>query len=186
MAATYLFLNSRESILYSSFEQYMGNEFQNVQQIKPSKITPQDCIINKKIDDKKSNILDKNPIYNFVNSFSELKWKQVFKGFQEYSFKLSKNESGKLIKMSPGAKVPLHSHSGKEYILVLEGNFSDEHGFYSKGDLQINDSKIKHTPIASEKEGCICLTITEDNLIFYGPFAPLLNIFTLIKSLILK
>ena len=44
--------------------------------------------------------------------------------------------------MDPGVSVPLHSHGGKEYILVLEGSFCDEYGEYSKGDIQINDQKI--------------------------------------------
>ena len=84
--------------------------------------------------------------------------------------------------MDPGTNVPLHSHNGKEYILVLEGSFSDEYGTYSKGNLQINDSKVKHTPFSCDKDGCICLTITEEELVFYGPFAPILNLLTFIKS----
>ena len=84
--------------------------------------------------------------------------------------------------MDPGTSVPIHSHNGKEFILVLEGSFCDEFGKYSKGDLQINDSKIKHTPKSCINQGCICLTITEEDLVFYGPLAPILNIFTFIKS----
>ena len=76
----------------------------------------------------------------------------------------------KLIKMDPGVSVPLHSHGGKEYILVLEGSFCDEFGKYNKGDIQINDQKIKHTPIACKDEGCICLSITEKDVIFYGKY----------------
>ena len=68
--------------------------------------------------------------------------------------------------MDPGTNVPLHSHNGKEYILVLEGSFSDEYETYSKGNLQINDSKVKHTPFACDKNECICLTITEEELVF--------------------
>ena len=44
--------------------------------------------------------------------------------------------------MEPGASVPIHSHGGKEYTLVLSGSFCDEYGNYSKGDIQINDQKI--------------------------------------------
>ena len=36
---------------------------------------------------------------------------------------LTNTEKAKLIKMDPGAKVPLHTHNGKEFILVLEGSF---------------------------------------------------------------
>ena len=84
--------------------------------------------------------------------------------------------------MDPGASVPLHSHGGKEYILVLSGSFCDEYGSYKKGDIQINDQKIKHTPVASDTDGCVCLTITEKEVIFFGRFGSFLNLFTFIKS----
>jgi len=183
IASTYLFLNSSESSVYNDFENYCGNEFDNISQVKPIKLKPNDCIT---VDSKKfntSNSKSKNKINKLLNSLNNLKWKKIFSGFYEYSLKLSKNESAKLIKMDPGARVPLHSHKGKEYILVLEGSFCDEYGEYKKGNLQINDSKIKHTPIACNKEGCICLTVTEKNLVFYGPFSFILNIMTFFKSL---
>ena len=80
--------------------------------------------------------------------------------------------------MDPGVSVPLHSHGGKEYILVLEGSFCDEYGEYSKGDIQINDQKVKHTPVACNEYGCICLTITEKDIIFFGRYGSFLNLFT--------
>ena len=84
--------------------------------------------------------------------------------------------------MDPGTSVPLHSHNGKEYILVLEGSFCDEYGEYSKGDMQINDQKIKHHPTACDKNGCICLSISENDVVFFGKFGSALNLFTFIKS----
>ena len=181
MAATYLFLNSRESSTYSQFEGYCAEEFKNVTQIKPINLKPSDCLDaleEKNYNQKKT----QNPINNFIDNLKEIKWKKVFNGFYEHSFDLSNKERAKLIKMQPGAKVPLHTHNGKEFILVLEGSFSDEYGTYSRGDLQINDSRIKHTPVSCPEKGCICLTITENDLVFFGPFAPLLNIFTLFTS----
>ena len=182
MAATYLFLNSRETSLYKEYKNYCAAEFENISQIKPSKLSPQDCNNDKQenIESVKSTA---NPINNFITNLSDLKWKRIFNGFYEFSFNVSDKEEVKLIKMAPGAKVPLHSHNGREYILVLEGSFCDEFGSYSKGDLQINDSKIKHTPIACDNNGCICLAITEEELVFYGNFAPILNIITFLKSL---
>ena len=84
--------------------------------------------------------------------------------------------------MEPGSSVPLHSHHGKEFILVLNGSFQDEYGNYSKGDIQINDQYIKHNPVASQENGCICLTITEKDVIFFGKYGSFLNLFTFIKS----
>ena len=185
MASTYLYLNTLERALYSDFENYCGSELDKTNMVNPSNLSPEDCISSAN-EYKNSNLDTYNPIQKFIRSFNSLKWRKVFNGFYEYSLKLSDKENAKLIKMAPGAKVPLHSHNGKEYILVLQGSFSDEYGTYSKGNLQINDSKIKHTPIACKNDGCICLTITEDNLIFYGPFAPILNLITFIKSIILS
>lgn len=185
MASTYLFLNSKESNIYKQFEEYCGEELKNTNQIQPDKLTAEECLIEPKITTelvKTKKLNQTNPINNFIDDLGSLTWKKIFSGFYEFSFILSKNEKAKLIKMDPGTSVPLHSHNGKEYILVLEGSFSDEYGNYKKGNLQINDSMIKHTPTACNIKGCICLTITEDELVFFGPFAPILNIITFFKS----
>ena len=186
MASTYLFLNSHESQTYKKFEKYCGEELIKSPLIEPTNLKAEDCI--KVFGSKEDTIKidNKNPINKFISSYADLKWKKIFKGFYEYSLNLSKKDSIKLIKMNPGTSVPLHSHNGKEYILVLEGSFNDEYGNYSKGDLQINDSNIKHTPIASKENVCICLSITEKELVFYGPFAPILNLATFFKSLFSK
>ena len=182
MASTYLFLNSHEASIYNQFENYCGEELKNTTPVKPEKLTMEDCI-TKNFEKDDSTIKNNNPVKKLISSYTDLKWKKVFRGFYEHSLKLSTNEYIKLIKMDPGTNVPLHSHNGKEYILVLEGSFTDEYGTYSKGSLQINDSKVKHTPFACDKGGCICLTITEKELVFYGPFAPILNLLIFIKSL---
>ena len=80
-----------------------------------------------------------NPISKTVGNLQELNWKSVYKGFKEFEIPMKDKDQIKLIKMDPGTSVPLHSHNGREYILVLDGSFSDENGEYIKGDLQIND-----------------------------------------------
>ena len=181
MASTYLFLNSKESSIFKEFESYCGEELKRTNPINPTNLTANDCMEENKINLKVEKKIDKN-----FNNLKNIKWKKIFNGFYEHQIPLSENESAKLIKMDPGAKVPLHSHNGKEYILVIDGSFCDEYGEYSKGDLQINDSKIRHTPVACNDSGCVCLTITEDDLVFYGPLSPLLNIVTFIRSMFLK
>ena len=182
MASTYLFLNSREYSQYNNFEEYCGEELKNVTQINPEKLTVADCLSEELQTSNSKKTASKNPLNNFITNISDINWKKIFSGFYEHDFDLSNKEKAKLIKMDPGAKVPLHSHNGKEFILVIDGSFCDEYGKYYKGDLQINDSNIKHMPKACEKDGCICLVITEDELVFFGPFAPLLNIIVLVKS----
>ena len=186
MAATYLFLNSKEKIIFNEFEDYCAHEFKESSLIEPQKLNAEACMV--KQETKDSDIKDSicNPLDNFIPNLDKIKWKKIFNGFYEYSFNISKKEKAKLIKISPGAKIPLHSHNGREFILVLYGKFNDEYGMYSKGDLQINDSKIKHTPNACNKHGCICLAIVEKEIVFYGPLSPILNIITFLKSFFVK
>ena len=180
-ASTYLYLNSKASNINSTFEAMLGEDLLNNDNIPVTKLKYTDCLKNEK-NDTNENYTDVSPISKLVGPLNQIKWKQVYKGFKEFNPKVSDENELKLIKMDPGASVPLHSHGGQEYILVLNGSFCDEYGKYNKGDMQINDQKIKHTPIACKDEGCICLTITEKEVIFFGRFGSFLNLFTFIKS----
>ena len=180
-ASTYLFLNTKASNLNSTFESLLGDSLLENKDTPVSKLKYTDCISDK-MKTQKQDLNKFGPLSKIIGPLDKIKWKQVFKGFNEFTAKIHGDDELKLIKMDPGASVPLHSHGGKEYILVLEGSFCDEYGKYSRGDIQINDQKIKHTPIASQNDGCICLTITEKDVIFYGKFASFLNLFTFIRS----
>ena len=177
----YLYLNSLASRKASIFENILAQNLDDLEGIKLNKLKFSDCIKKKKPAEKKVKF-KKNPLTNFVGDLNNINWKSVYKGFKEFIIPVNDNDSVKLIKMDPGTSVPLHSHNGKEYILVLDGSFCDEFGEYKKGDMQINDQKIKHHPVACNKDGCICLSITENDVIFFGKFGSILNLFTFIKS----
>ncbi len=181
-ASTYLYLNAKASNLHNTFESLLGDNLLENDDIALSNLTYKDCI--NKDNDKYSNNKesDTSPISKLTGPIGKINWKQVYKGFSEFEINLNDEDELKLIKMEPGASVPLHSHGGKEYILVLDGSFCDEYGNYNKGDIQINDQQTKHTPIACNESGCICLTITEKDVIFFGRFGSFLNLFTFIKS----
>ena len=178
-ASTYLQLNSSASRMSNTFEGILGDNLMNNVDIAPKNLKYSDCINNDII---KAEHPVKNPITSFFGDLNNLNWKQVYKGFKEFTASIEDKDELKLIKMDPGVSVPLHSHGGKEYILVLEGSFRDEYGEYSKGDIQINDQQIKHTPIASKDTGCVCLSITEKDVIFFGKYGSFLNLFTFVKS----
>ena len=180
-ASTYLYLNSKASSLGKAFENILGDNLLENDDVPMKNIKYSDCISSTRSDEL-STKEQTTPITKLVGPLSEIKWKQVYKGFSEFKPNIDDEDELKLIKMEPGASVPLHSHDGKEFILVLSGSFCDEYGEYTKGDIQINDQKIKHTPIASREHGCICLTITEKDVIFFGKFGSFLNLFTFIKS----
>ena len=177
----YLYLNSLAAKRALIFENILADDFNNIEDVTPKNLKYTDCIktsSNSKFKIDKS----KNPLTNLIGDLNNINWKSVYKGFKESNIRFNDSDSVKLIKMDPGTSVPLHSHNGKEYILVLGGSFYDEYGEYNKGDMQINDQNIKHNPTACKKDGCICLSITENDVVFFGKFGSILNLFTFIKS----
>jgi putative transcriptional regulator len=181
LISTYLHLNSVASKNASVFDNLLAEDLFKLNNTLPKKLKYTDCITsNENSTNTASSFL--NPLSKIVGNLNNINWKSVYKGFKEFDLPANDKDKIKLIKMDAGTSVPLHSHSGKEYILVIDGSFCDEYGEYKKGDLQINDHNIKHHPTACNDNGCICLSITENDVIFYGPFAPILNLFTFIKS----
>ena len=176
----YLYLNSFAAKKDSIFDNMLAQNFSELEGIEPKKLKYTDCIKND--NSKKQNINLDSPLNRIIGDLNNIDWKNVYKGFKEFKVPVNDNDSVKLIKMDPGTSVPLHSHNGKEYILVLDGSFCDEYGEYNKGDMQINDQQIKHNPTASKSSGCICLSITENDVVFFGKFGSALNLFTFIKS----
>ena len=177
----YLYLNSFAAKKASIFDNMLAQNFSELEGIEPKKLKYTDCIKN---DNSKKQIINHpdNPLNRIIGDLNNIDWKNVYKGFKEFKVPVNDNDSVKLIKMDPGTSVPLHSHNGKEYILVLDGSFCDEYGEYNKGDMQINDQQIKHNPTACKSSGCICLSITENDVVFFGKFGSALNLFTFIKS----
>ena len=60
-----------------------------------------------------------------------------------------------VLRYDPGARVPLHEHTGAETIIVLEGAQSDEKGTYVKGDMVINPTGSRHSVWTDD--GCVVL-----------------------------
>ena len=177
----YLYLNSVAAKKASIFDNMLAQNFSELKDIRLKKLKYTDCIKNEN-SKKQNNNLSNNPLSRLIGDLNHIDWKTIYKGFKEFKIPVNDNDSVKLIKMDPGTSVPLHSHNGKEYILVLDGSFSDEYGEYNKGDMQINDQKIKHNPTACNSNGCVCLSITENDVVFFGKYGSALNLFTFIKS----
>ena len=177
----YLYLNSIAAKKASIFDNMLAQNFSELKDVKLKKLKYTDCIKNEN-PKKQNNNLSNNPLSRLIGDLNHINWKTIYKGFREFKIPLNDNDSVKLIKMDPGTSVPLHSHNGKEYILVLDGSFCDEYGEYNKGDMQINDQQIKHNPTASHSDGCVCLSITENDVVFFGKYGSALNLFTFIKS----
>ena len=177
----YLYLNSIAAKKASVFDNMLAQNFNDLEGVQPKKLKYTDCI-KTPVSIKKNKNSSNNPLSRLIGNLNDIDWKTLYKGFKEFNIPVNDSDSVKLIKMDPGTSVPLHSHNGREYILVLNGSFCDEYGEYNKGDMQINDQKIKHNPTACNSNGCVCLSITENDVVFFGRFGSALNLFTFIKS----
>jgi anti-sigma factor ChrR (cupin superfamily) len=60
-----------------------------------------------------------------------------------------------IVRYAPGSHFSPHTHGGGEELLVLEGEFSDEHGDFPAGSYIRNPPTSRHTP--SSKPGCVLL-----------------------------
>ena len=76
--------------------------------------------------------------------------------------------AAELIRLEPGSRVPVHSHEGVEYTLVLTGSFHDGRHEFARGDLCIAGPDVEHTPVASDHGVCIALAVTDAPLEFRG------------------
>lgn len=72
----------------------------------------------------------------------------------------------RLLKVSPGVGVPLHTHGDEELTLILRGCYTDEVGEFGRGDLADLDGEVVHAPLATGGEPCICLIATSGPLRF--------------------
>jgi len=75
--------------------------------------------------------------------------------------------SAALIRFSPGGRIPLHSHTGYEHILVLAGSQIDEHGPVFTGGLRVHPPGSAHSVVS--ESGCVLLAIYEKPVSFFAP-----------------
>jgi putative transcriptional regulator len=107
----------------------------------------------------------------FGNSLSALRWRRVAPGVQRV---LASGISGgalMLLRVAPGSSLPLHSHSGNELTMILDGAYDDMLGHFGPGDVADLDSETLHQPVTSPGVACICLAATDGPLVFSGWFA---------------
>ena len=81
-----------------------------------------------------------------------------------------------MLEIPPGKSMPKHSHEGLEATMVFHGGYSDESGNYNKGDLVILSGDEEHSPVSSQKTGCLCLVIYSGSLKFKGILGSILNL----------
>lgn len=111
-----------------------------------------------------------SPLRDYVGGdVDAVRWSMVGGGVHQHLLPVAgKPGQARLLKIKAGETVPEHSHRGLELTLVLAGSFADGEHEFRRGDIEIADEDVKHTPIAGYGEPCICLAVTDAPLVFSG------------------
>ena len=109
------------------------------------------------------------PLRDYVGGdLDDVTWRSIGAGVRQAVLETSKDATVRLLSIPGGAAMPDHGHRGMELTLVLKGAFRDEDGRFARGDIEIANEDLHHTPLAEEGEPCICLAATDAPLRFRG------------------
>ncbi|WP_298851943.1 ChrR family anti-sigma-E factor [uncultured Ruegeria sp.] len=107
------------------------------------------------------------PLQDYVGgTVSDIRWKPIGMGVKQAILPTTKDATARLLFIPAGAAVPDHGHHGIELTMVLQGAFSDEVDCFARGDVEIADEDLEHTPVADISADCICLAVTDAPLKF--------------------
>ncbi|HKK29766.1 MAG TPA: ChrR family anti-sigma-E factor [Alphaproteobacteria bacterium] len=95
-----------------------------------------------------------------------VRWSMVGGGIRQCLLSVRSRERARLLYIPAGESVPEHGHRGMELTLVLAGSFADGGSEFRRGDIEVADEQLSHTPVAGYGEPCICLAVTDAPLIF--------------------
>lgn len=82
-----------------------------------------------------------------------------------------------LLRVAAGRAVPQHTHTGNEFVLILDGNYVDEFGYFGTGDIAICDGSVTHKPVAGPDRACTCLVVIDAPIRLTGILGAILNPF---------
>ncbi len=107
------------------------------------------------------------PLQDYVGGdIDQIRWRPVGMGVKQAILRTSPDASARLLFIPAGTAMPDHGHHGTEMTMVLQGAFSDEHETFARGDVELADQDVHHTPVADISEDCICLAVTDAKLKF--------------------
>lgn len=110
-----------------------------------------------------------HPLARYLkDGIDAIEWRQLAPGLSQHVIPADGYRPGvlRLLKISPGVKIPKHTHGDEELTLILRGSYTDEVGDFHHGDLADLDEDVLHAPMATGEEHCICLIATNGPLRF--------------------
>lgn len=140
---------------------------------------PEPEIASEPILDAASRSVMPGPLRRFVGrNLDQLKWRRVGPRIEEAVLATASPEfKTSLLRIAAGAAVPVHTHGGREYTLVLKGGIIDDGMEYRQGDVMAMDETHEHRPVATPDEECICLAVLDAPVRLTGRFTRFLNPF---------
>lgn len=109
------------------------------------------------------------PLQSYVGGdMDAVRWRPIGGGVRQAVLDTDGGATVRLLAIPGGAAMPDHGHRGMELTLVLQGAFRDEQDRFARGDIEVANEDLHHTPIAEEGTDCICLAATDAPLRFKG------------------
>ncbi|TCP61684.1 ChrR-like anti-ECFsigma factor [Rhodovulum bhavnagarense] len=109
------------------------------------------------------------PLRDYVGGdLDTVEWRSFGGKVRQAVLPTDKGASARLLHIPAGVAMPDHGHNGTELTLVLQGAFEDEDGHFARGDVEVADADMEHTPVATQGADCICLVATDARLKFTG------------------
>lgn len=126
---------------------------------------PKDAILTERRVAKKG--VFPQPLQDYVGGdLDDVNWRPVGMGVKQAILKTTKDATVRLLYIPSGMAMPDHGHAGTEMTLVLKGAFEDEVDHFGRGDIEVADQELHHTPVAVGPEDCVCLSATDARLKF--------------------
>ncbi|MFO1112543.1 MAG: ChrR family anti-sigma-E factor [Rhodospirillales bacterium] len=109
------------------------------------------------------------PLRRYIGrNLGELDWRSAGGMFREAQIPLSCGHvRASLMRLQPGCPVTPHTHVGNEFVLVLDGGYSDGDQRYGPGDFDVKFPGCAHHPVVDDPAGCFSLVVLD------GPVRPL-------------
>lgn len=100
-------------------------------------------------------------------SWDELKWKTMGPGLSRLPLQTGPDgEKLWLLKAKAGVSIPIHDHKGTEMTLVMKGSYDVGDQHFGPGSIEVADHQTcDHQPVIGDAEDCICLVVTEGNIV---------------------
>lgn len=92
-------------------------------------------------------------------------WQSRLPGLHECPIAGLADEQVSLLRASPNADLPRHSHTGREATLVLLGQLRDGAVVYRRGDVALADATVVHQPEVAGEEECLCLQVLSGEIV---------------------